>query len=333
MIVRTPASSRPHRTSTAFALVVGLATVTARAQTTGDAAVEEHLRRGVELRRSGQDEAAFAEYEAAYAARSEPRTAAQLALVCQATGRWLRAEALLRESLATPADPWIVRNRAALDGALAVVVRHLATVEVVADVPGAIVRINGEEVGPLPLRGGVRVVAGSVSVEVAAEGYEALVRRFVTSPGETVRERLSLVRAASPVVPVAVVAPAPVVVPVVGPAARVVVDRGPLRALSVGAFVGAGVLVAAGVTAVVLREVAAAGYNEDCDPGDARDRCGTLRDQETTAQATAWVTLPLGAVLAATGVYLSLRGRSAAPASAGVACGVGATGARCAWAF
>ena len=39
--------------------------------------VEDHLRRGVDLRRMGREAEARAEFEAAYAQRREPRTAAQ----------------------------------------------------------------------------------------------------------------------------------------------------------------------------------------------------------------------------------------------------------------
>ncbi len=303
--------------------------------------VEEHLRRGVDLRRTGREAEARAEFEAAYAQRREPRTAAQLGLACQAGGEWVRADALLREALAAPTDAWIARNLAALEGARALAERHLATVHLVSDLAGVQVRVNGADAGVLPLAAPLRVLAGSVTLELSAEGYEPLTLRFVTAAGETLRERATL-RAVPPAPPppppaavtapppAAVTAPPPVLVAPVAVAHRPAAS--PWPALSVGAFAGAAVFVVAGVTALVLRETEAADYNQQCDAGDARGACGDLRDRSVGLGTAAWVMLPVGALLAAAGTFFVTRG--APPRTTGRAtCGAGSASVHCAFTF
>lgn len=308
----------------------------------GDA-LEQRLRRGVELRRAGQDEAAFTEFEAAYGLRAEPRTAAQLALVCQATGRWVRAEAMLREALAAPDDAWVSRNRAALEGALAVAERHLATLEVVAGASGeglrARVRVNDEAVGTLPLTGPVRVVAGAVVLQVEAEGFVPWVRRFEIAPGERLRERVDLVRQ-RPVsggdpeqsAPSAPVPPVPVAAPPVVPPAAVRVPVAPWGALALGSFVGAGLTLAVGVGALVVREQSVSGFNADCEPGATAGDCGTLRDRAVFSEGVAVTALPVAVALSAAGTYFLVR-RARPPRALGLACGGGVMAVQCAWRF
>jgi hypothetical protein len=313
----------------------------------GDA-LEQRLRRGVELRRAGQDEAAFTEFEAAYGLRAEPRTAAQLALVCQATGRWVRAESMLREALAAPDDAWVARNRAALEGARAVAERHLATLEVVAGAGEeglrARVRVNDEAVGVLPLAAPVRVVAGAVVLQVEAEGFVPWVRRFEIAPGERLRERVDLVRQrppsvidpevrvpSAPVPPVPVVVP-PVVVPPVVPPAAVGMPVAPWGALALGSFVGAGLALGVGVGALVVREQSVSGFNSDCEPGATAGDCGTLRDRAVFSEGVAVTALPVAVALSAAGTYLLVR-RARQPRALGLACGGGVLAVQCAWRF
>lgn len=302
--------------------------------------VEEHLHRGVELRRAGRPDAALAEFDAAYTQRRDARTAAQLGLACQADGRWLRADSLLREALGVPGDPWIVRNRAALEGALGVVGRHLATVDLVGDVPGARVQVNGADVGALPLAAPVRVVAGTVTVVATAEGFDPLTLRFVASAGESLRERVSLLpaRVAPPVavapVAIAPVAAAPVAAAPVAIAPVAPTPRAPWRALAIGSFVGAAVLVGGGVAALVVGDVATSDYNRQCDPGDARGDCGAVRDRAVAAGATAWTTLPLAALLSIAGTVFVVRDRAdPLRRTARATCGASPTSVQCAFAF
>jgi serine/threonine protein kinase len=92
-------------------------------------AVLELLRRGVEARLQGDDDAALAAFREAHALAPElGRTAAQLGLAHQALGAWRQAEPLLTRALASD-DPWVAEHREALEGSLAVVREHLAAPE------------------------------------------------------------------------------------------------------------------------------------------------------------------------------------------------------------
>lgn len=329
------------RRSLALSLALILTPLSLPAQTQPIDPVEEHLRLGVELRRAGHNDESLVEFEAAYGLRREPRTAAQLGLASQAVGRWLRADALLREGLAAPDDPWITRNRAALDGALAVVGRHLATVDLVGDVAGAHVRVNGEDAGTLPLAAPVRVVAGTVAVDITADGYDALSLRFVAAAGENLRERVTLVAARPAPTPPPAPTPAVIATPTPPPAViaqpavlTAPTQRAPWGPLAIASFTGAAVLVAGGVTALVLQESATGDYNARCDSGDARGECGTLRDRAVAAGAVGWTAIPIGALMAAAGTYFVVRDR--APTARGAArntCGAGLLSVYCGFAF
>ncbi|HXN32155.1 MAG TPA: hypothetical protein VN894_09845, partial [Polyangiaceae bacterium] len=65
-------------------LVLGLSTRSALAQVSSEGSPEAHVRRGLELRRSGDDAAALAEFERAQVLAPALRTRAQIALALQA---------------------------------------------------------------------------------------------------------------------------------------------------------------------------------------------------------------------------------------------------------
>lgn len=308
------------RASVVFA-ACALATASARAQPSGAAApdaVEGHLRRGVELRRAGHDDEALAEFVEAHRLAPGPRTCAQLGLARQAVGDWLDADRLLRESLASPDDPWVSRNRASLEAVLAVTATHVGTLDVRANVPGAEVRLDGVTVATLPAREPLRVLAGMVSMEVSAPGHVTVLRRFVVDPGASVRESVELRPEAPPPAP-PVAPPAPVVVvPAPAPPPPVRAPRPAVRAPArpwwrrwawAPTAVGGAALGLAGV-AVALREDAAVRYNaadNRCPPAPMPPSpgvCAGIADTAATWEAVAWSAGVAGAALLATGVTM-----------------------------
>ncbi|MFO0607938.1 MAG: PEGA domain-containing protein [Polyangiales bacterium] len=300
---------------------------------------EEHLRRGVELRRAGRDLESIAEFEAAHRLSPEPRASAQLGLACQAVGRWLDADRLLREALAAPDDAWVARNRTALDRALAVVAGHVGRLEVSGDVPGAEVRVDGALVGTLPMAAPAPVLAGLVTLDVTAPSHEPVSRRFTVEPGALVRESVTL-RPVAPAVVTPPVAP-PVVAPPVVPPPVVPPPAAPSRstarlAWGIASLAGGAVALGLGGVALGLRDDAADRYNTHSPgcpaPGTAAEGsdCADLESTERAWRTTAWVAFPVGAALVTTGALLLLlpprrEGRASvqcAPdvASAGLAC-------------
>src|SRR5687767_13732162 len=97
------------------AIVAALLLPAAAAHAQGPEAL---IKRGVELRRQGEDQAALREFQRAHALAPTPRAAAQIGLAEQALERWTDAEAHLNEALRARNDPWIRKNRAVLEESL-----------------------------------------------------------------------------------------------------------------------------------------------------------------------------------------------------------------------
>lgn len=147
---------------------------------------------GVQLRREGKDREALAEFQRAAQLGRTPRVVGQIGLAEMALGIWLAGEAHLQEALAHDGDPWVRKNRAALEKALAATSAHLGTVEVWGAPAGAEVTINGHAVGAYPLAKGVRLNVGPVTVTVAAPGYQTATRTLQVLAEQLTRENLDL---------------------------------------------------------------------------------------------------------------------------------------------
>lgn len=151
---------------------------------------------GVALREAGRDEEALAIFEQAYAQTNAARALAQMALAEQALGRFVEAEAHLADALTHDEDAFIRRNRAPLEGALEEIRLRVGDLSVTGGVPGAEVILGGQAVGVLPLDAPVRVVAGSVAVEIRAPGYERFIDTVQVRGGGSATVNAVLVRAA-----------------------------------------------------------------------------------------------------------------------------------------
>lgn len=302
-------------------LVVAFVCAARSAGAEGAAADDALIDRGVALREEGRDREALAEFERAYALRPTARARAQIALAHQALGDWVEAEKWLLDALGAADDPWIARNRAALDEALAVVRKHLGSIELDIRVAGASVTVDGVRAGTAPLAAPLRVVSGAHVVEIDAPGYERARRRFEVEPGAIAREVIALVALPAP------------------PDSPASAQQAPRGSAAVWmASAAGGVFLTVGVVANVVRENNVAIYNDDsrCRFGGVyRDvRCGTNRQTAETATTVAIVGYAGAAAAAITAVTITLlRPRSAEKRSA-VTCGPGAwLGIACSGAF
>jgi len=176
----------------------------ASAATEADAAIKH----GVELRRRGDDLRALEEFQRAQSLQRSARALAQIGFAEQALGRWREAEEHLGLALADMADPWIRRHREVIEHSRAVVAGHLGSLEVLGDPDGAELRIDGWPVGRLPLGRPVRVAAGRIGIELAADGYLAATRPVTITAGQLARETITLQKIAPPVVESRPIAPA-----------------------------------------------------------------------------------------------------------------------------
>lgn len=154
---------------------------------------EALIREGVALRAQGRDADALARFREAWTLSPTPRARGQMGWAAQALGRWRESEAALTDALAATTDPWIVRNRDALERSLADVRARLGDLLVVCDTPGARLSVDNEPAGALPLTAPVRVPAGAVTVRVEAPGHLAVTREGVrVRVGALTREEITL---------------------------------------------------------------------------------------------------------------------------------------------
>jgi hypothetical protein len=179
----------------AAALVVGLACSAHAASASaapGTTEVDDLIARGIDLREHGRDDEALAVFKKALATSPVPRARAQVALAEQALGLWVAAEDDLVLALAVGSDPWITKNRGALEGALGVVRRHLGSLEI-RGTDGAEILLDGVRLGALPATAPFRVEAGTRTLEVRANGFHPTSRSVEVPVGGVVRETVTLV--------------------------------------------------------------------------------------------------------------------------------------------
>lgn len=293
-------------------LAVCLALTSAAPAGAAEGNEDDLLREGVALREAGRDEEALTLFARAYAVRAAPRARAQMALAEQALGRWVAARAHLQEALASQ-DPWVEKNRAALEGALRAVESHVGFLDVRGDAPGAEVRVDGERVGTLPMAAPVALEVGDHALEVTAPGRYPAARRVRVEGGAVSRESVRLA-------PRGEASAAGAAATQTAPPTEVSSPPSPLRVLGwVGIGLG-GALVAGGAVALGAREGQVRAYNEDAacpglDEPTQPAGCADRVSSANTLAALGAVGLVGGAVLAsagALGLWLA-----PAPATAG----------------
>lgn len=157
-----------------------------------DPEAEALINRGIDLREHGKDDEALAVFKKAFAKSPSPRARAQVALAEQALGLWTAAESDLASCLAAADDAWITKNRGALEGALAVVRRHLGSLDV-RGTEGAEVLLDGVRLGTLPETAPFRVEAGRRTLELRAKGFHPSARNVEIVAGTVTRETVTLV--------------------------------------------------------------------------------------------------------------------------------------------
>lgn len=199
---------RYPRTAIAWALAVALV---AQRSADGAEGVDPLLKRGMELRRKGQDAEALAEFQRAVRLEDSGRTWAQVALAEQALGLWIDANAHLEQALEHAQEPWVRKNRAALDGAQRTIQSHLCQLEVWGGPAGATVLVDGKKIGTLP-RATAWFDAGSAPLEIRAPGFVSAVKTLKLLEGARIREHADLKRAAAAAVGAAPSGPAPATV-------------------------------------------------------------------------------------------------------------------------
>jgi hypothetical protein len=258
------------------------------------------IRRGVAEREQGHDQVALELFRQAFERYHTPRAQAQLGLACQALGRWSEADEHLSAALGAGSDPWIGNNRKALEQALAVIGQHVGTVEVMSNVPGTEILVDGRLVGALPLRRPLRLSGGTSMLQARADGYVPSQRPVTVVPGQLSRESFTLLPVSkAPAVP----APAPPPAFVEAPAAPPPPPPSPLQ--SKWTFIG---------TATATAVVGGLALWSGLDTLSARDRYvansteAGYRDGISREKRTNWLiggTAVLGAATLGLGLFVT----------------------------
>lgn len=273
---------------------------------------EALIRRGVELRKRGDDRAALRELERAYRVARSPRAAAQLGFAEQALGMWPQAETHVSESLRAADDPWINKNRAVVAEALRTIRAHVGRVEIAGGRPRAAVVVNGQRVGTMPLAEPVAVSAGPVDIEVRAAGHLPAVKTVNVAAGEYARVSFALVADRPPATTLPPGAPAvlpspPMVsaAPVAAPGAGADAGRG-RRAAALGIGAAGVAALGAGIACTLVGRNKFDAINDDA----AADRpYDESNGNWKTYEAAAVALYVAGGAALVTGSVLYLTGR------------------------
>jgi tetratricopeptide (TPR) repeat protein len=284
----------------AIALLLLLAT-TAPALAADAPSEADLVKQGVAERERGRDQAALELFRQAFERYHTPRAEAQMGLACQALGRWGEADQHLRAALATGNDSWISNNRQALEQALAVIGQHVGILDVISNVPGTEVLIDGRLIGALPLRAPLRLSAGTAVIQVRAEGYAHVQRPVTVTAGQLTRETFDLV----PLTRAPIPEPARSAAPEVFVQAPAVAEPAPSFARSRWTFIGAAAATAivGGLALWSGLDTLSARDKYEAAPTEAGYNDGAKRERRTN-----WLiggTAALGAATAGLGLFVT----------------------------
>ena len=279
--------------------------------------VDPQIEAGVQLRRERRDAEALEQFKQAYRRSGSSRALAQIALAEQALGRWIRAEKHLLRALNDKKDPWIERNRKALDSGLRTIQQRLVSLELDASVEGARVLVNGKTAGTIPVSRSIRAVAGTVVVEVRAEGYWPMTRHLTLSGGTVAREFFTLVQRPSRSVDVTNESPPSTK----DPRGDVLTREGPSPNLAPYGYSAMGLAAAAGGTGIALllvRNGHANDYNDCIDNASSGSAgCRSFRDSANSTEVGMIASFAAAGAFAVTSAILFvLDGEDRSPRSA-----------------
>ena len=237
--------------------IVGLAGA-ARADDPARAAASAYYSKGLELANQGQYEAALDQFANAYTKSPHFAVLYNIGQAQIALGRPLEAISALAKYLRDGAEQVPLSRREQVQAQIALLEARLSELTITTDTPGAVIRVDGHEVGTAPLFQPIRLAAGSHTVTARLPNGAEVVRAVAL--GEAEREKLELELAGAappPPSPAAVpppsaaesaAAPPPVTLPVEEPPP----PRSPAMRRTSYVLAGSGVLAGAAALTVYL---------------------------------------------------------------------------------
>ena len=164
-------------------------------------AARAHYARGLDLAAQGLYEGALEQFNAAYAKSPHFAVLYNIGQAQIALGRPLEAIEALTKYLRDGQEQVPLSRRQQVEAQVALLESKLAELTITTDRPGALITIDGREVGRTPLYQPIRLAAGTHVVTVAVDGLAPITQTVVARESE--RQTLTLV------IPVGLTAPPP----------------------------------------------------------------------------------------------------------------------------
>lgn len=170
--------------------VVGGGVKPCRAGEAAREAAAAHYARGIELATDGLYEAALEQFNRAYTKSPHFAVLYNIGQAQIALGRPLEAIAALSKYLRDGADQVPLSRREQVQAQIGLLEARIAELTIATDTPGAIIRVDGREVGSAPLFQPVRLAAGPHTISATAPGGGEVTRTVLL--GEAERQKLDL---------------------------------------------------------------------------------------------------------------------------------------------
>lgn len=316
-----------------IAAVAALSGRPAAAETNVEQA-EALIRQGVDLRAHDETPRALPLFERAYQISPTPRTAGQLGLCELELARYVEAQRHLVEALASPDNPWIVKNRSILMRQLAAAAANVGELALTVSPAESDILLNGKPIDRSLVGASIRLEKGPVNVEVRAPGYQPAQERITIRGGQ--REQRTFALSPEPAQQVAVApsleAPGPAVdLAMVPPSTGQTARAERIAAwITGGAALGALALgTAEAFNAASKRDafnshtaVEGGAVVEDCGTAALNAACKPLKDsynQALTLSIVGFVSAGALAIASTVLFKLSSSGHAGSPESSGVA--------------
>jgi PEGA domain/TPR repeat len=181
--------------STAFVPQSALADQASEVAKTPKERARQHFAEGIESYDRGDYEAAIASYQKAFVLVPYPVIAFNIGLAYEKLGKPVEAVATMKKVLADPGTMRPQRIEQARS-TLETQGRLVAELQVSCNVEGASLRLNGREIGTLPMQTPLPVAAGKISLMATKDGYQAGYARLTALGGKNVPVSIDLAEAA-----------------------------------------------------------------------------------------------------------------------------------------
>jgi hypothetical protein len=153
-----------------FVVLGLLVAMPVRAQDTEDAG--KRYDKGVQLFKSGNFEGALVEFRAAYESAPHFKVRFNIGVTLYHLHRYVEAEAELKAFIKEGGDGVDADNLTEAEAILYELAQLIGTLTVDCDVKGAVLIVDGEEIGPLPLAKPLRLDVGEYDVEIQHPKYK-----------------------------------------------------------------------------------------------------------------------------------------------------------------